>query len=272
MDEAKQLKYFQIVLQVIAVVAVPYAISQELWTWLLWGFVAYCVCGFLGVTIGYHRMVAHQSFETYAPIRYLFIVCGMLCSVSSPLTNALIHRCHHKYTDDKRDPHSPNVRGVMYAWFGDWMTNQDMKLDLRLVRQEMKDPFFRFTHKYYVPLLLCVPILLAFIDWKAAIYLYCVPAAFMYHLKGYLNTVGHTWGYRRFDTNDKSRNSWAMHIATIGDGWHNNHHADPSNWNTQVAWWELDPAAWVIRLVKKPDPVASHNNDDLVDTLKSVTK
>lgn len=272
MHEMKQLKYWQIFLQTSTVVALPYAIYQGWWEWLLWGLAAYCFCGLVGTTVGYHRLVAHKSFETYTPVYYFIIACGMVCSVSSPLTNALIHRSHHKYTDSKRDPHSPHLYGIKYAFFGDWMDKREVRPDFRLIREEMNDPFMRFTHKYYTPLLMCVPLLLLLIDWKAAVYLYIVPAGLMYYNKGYLNTVGHMWGTRRFDTPDKSRNSWAMNIASLGDGWHNNHHADPSNWNTSKVWWELDPAAWFIWLVKKPDPIRSHKTDDLMDQLKTATK
>jgi stearoyl-CoA desaturase (delta-9 desaturase) len=251
MQPSTKLKYFQIATHAIAIVAIPYGIYQEMWSWFGWALLVYFVVGVLGTTIGYHRMLAHNSFETYAPIRYLLIFCGMLCSVSSPLTSVLVHRTHHKHTDRARDPHSPSVMGYKGTWFGDWM-GIDLKLDLRTARKELKDPFFKFTHQHYATILLLFVVMLALVDWKVAVYLYCVPALFFYHYKGFSNVFGHSWGYRSFDTDEDSRNCWPMHILSFGDGWHNNHHKYPGRWNTQIRWWELDPAAWIIWLIKKP--------------------
>jgi len=269
MSEVRQLKYLQLALQIGALSFISAAVYNGWWFWLQVSLIAYLTYGFLGVTIGYHRMLAHNSFETYAPIRYLLIFCGMLCTIASPLTNTLVHRSHHKHTDTEKDPHSPVGRGVLTSWFSDW-TDYVPHLELRLIKKELKDPFFKFTHKYYVPILLMFSLVLTLIDWKIAAYAYCIPAACMFHLKGLFNVAGHQWGYRNYDTTDESRNSWFMHVMTLGDGLHNNHHMYPTRWNTQIKWWEIDPAAWVIWLIKKPR--RGHDACDLSDVLKAATK
>lgn len=250
MNELTQLKYLQITLQGVAMLAIPYAIYVGMWNWLGWMLLAYFIYGFFGVTVGYHRMEAHRSFNTYAPIRYILIGCGMASTIASPLMNILVHRSHHKYADTNHDSHSPINQGIKEAWFGEWMDRR-VRLDHRLAKKEIRNPFYLKTHKYYVPILLTYALILLAFDWKAMVYLYCVPAALLFHVKGFFNTFGHTWGYRNFECNDQSRNSWLVNIVTMGDGWHNNHHANPGWWNTRVKWWELDFAAWIIFIIRK---------------------
>lgn len=268
MQPHTQLKYWQIGLQLVTVVALPWALYEGLWSWLGWMLLAYFVYGFFGITVGYHRLEAHRSFETNKFWWGFLVICGMLCSIASPLMNLLVHRTHHKYADTKRDSHSPNVQGWREAWFGEWM-DRKVFLDPRTAKAEVRSEFYQKTHKYYVLILMTYAGWLLSIDWKAAVFLYVIPAALLFHVKGFFNTFGHTWGYRNYDTNDTSRNSWLVNLITVGDGWHNNHHADPSRWNISDHWYEVDFAAWFIRLIRK-HPV--HRTDDLQSTLKAATK
>ena len=246
----KGLKYLQWVNHVLGTGGLIAACYYQWWGWLYASLAAYVVLGFFGITIGYHRLIAHRSFQTSKPIEYVLACIGGLCTLTSPLGNALLHRTHHRYSDTEHDFHSPHTNGWLRAWFGDWMT-QDIKLHPRLIKDLYKDPFYQFTHQHYVTLLWLVVIGLTLIDWKWTVFLYCLPATLLFHVKGLFNTFGHTWGYRNYDTPDQSRNSWLVNILTLGDGWHNNHHAQPHRWDQGDHWWEVDFAAWFIRLIKK---------------------
>ena len=83
--------------------------------------------------------------------------------------------------------------------------------------------------------------------WKAAIFGFFMPILFVYYNLSLGLILGHRWGYRNFATNDVSANSWVMSLIGFGEGWHNNHHHDPKNWNTRVRWWEFDVPAMCIR-------------------------
>jgi stearoyl-CoA desaturase (delta-9 desaturase) len=61
--------------------------------------------------------------------------------------------------------------------------------------------------------------------------------------------VTHIWGYRNYDTPDHSRNNVIVALLVSGEGWHNNHHADPSSARQGHMWWELDLVWLVIRLL-----------------------
>jgi stearoyl-CoA desaturase (delta-9 desaturase) len=193
----------------------------------------------------------------------------MLCTIASPLMNLLVHRTHHKYADTNRDSHSPTVQGWREAWFGEWMERK-VFLDPRVAKREVRARGYQLTHKYYVPILAAYAFGLWAVDWKAALFLYAIPAALLFHVKGFFNTFGHTWGYRNHETDDDSRNSWLVNIVTVGDGWHNNHHADPSRWNISERWYEVDFAAWFIQLIRRrPQP---DRPKDLQELLRQGTK
>lgn len=249
MSHLNQLRYWQLFAQVVAVFGVAYAFSHDEISWLYVSLAGYFIIGFLGSTVGYHRMLAHGSFTTYKPIYYFLIFCGMCHCNSSPLAAIIVHRNHHKYPDTEKDNHSPVTMGIFKAYFNEWFPIK-IQPDIKLAKREFKKPFFKFTHEYYVPILMVYVILLTIIDWHLAVYWFFIPAALLYHAKGLFNVLPHKWGYRNFDLPDNSYNNWFLNIITVGDGWHNNHHKYPGRWDTKVRWWEIDPAAWFISLIR----------------------
>lgn len=107
-----------------------------------------------------------------------------------------------------------------------------------------------FFHNHYLKVILVYCLVLMMIDPVLVIFLWSVPALLsLYGILG-TNILCHIKGYRNFDTDDKSYNNIFISIITLGEGWHNNHHADPKNWDTKKNWWELDPTAFVIRMIK----------------------
>jgi fatty-acid desaturase len=71
----------------------------------------------------------------------------------------------------------------------------------------------------------------------------------VWHLTWSVNSVTHLWGYRTYDTPDSSRNNAIVALLNNGEGWHNNHHADSRSARHGHAWWELDVAWLIIRLL-----------------------
>jgi stearoyl-CoA desaturase (delta-9 desaturase) len=74
---------------------------------------------------------------------------------------------------------------------------------------------------------------------------------FTWHVTWGVNSLAHAYGYRNYETNDNSRNNWIIGLATNGEGWHNNHHADPRSAMHGHQWWELDLTYATIRLLEK---------------------
>jgi len=62
----------------------------------------------------------------------------------------------------------------------------------------------------------------------------------VWHITWSVNSITHLWGYRNFPTRDNSRNNWVVGLISNGEGWHNNHHAEPRCASHGRRWWEVD--------------------------------
>lgn len=78
-----------------------------------------------------------------------------------------------------------------------------------------------------------------------------VSTMLLYHVTFLVNSVAHMWGRRRYATNDQSRNNWWVALATLGEGWHNNHHRYPSSERQGFYWWELDVTHYVLKVMER---------------------
>ncbi len=237
------------------------------WTELVPFLVMYVATG-LGITIGYHRLFTHRSFETFRPIKLLLAVLGSM-SVQGPLLKwAAVHRRHHQHSDQSEDPHSPHrfggsalglVAGLWHAHIG-WMFTADHPNLSSYVRDLYADRLARNVSRLFVVwaiLGLLIPaglggllsgtwlgVLLGFI-WGGLARVFLV-----HHLTWSINSVCHLWGRRPFRDADESRNNLLFGILGLGEGWHNNHHAFPTSARHGLRWWELDLSYVVIYLLK----------------------
>ena len=71
----------------------------------------------------------------------------------------------------------------------------------------------------------------------------------LYHATFCINSLAHVWGTRRFETPDRSRNNLLLALLTLGEGWHNNHHAFPGACRQGLRWWEVDPTHGALRVL-----------------------
>lgn len=219
----------------------------------------YFLCGWfatmiLGITAGFHRMLSHKSFETYAPIRCILILCGILAGQGSPIFWAAIHRyIHHPNSDTNKDLHSP-IHGFWHSWFlWLWKIESD-DIDPRKAVEFLHDPFLRFTHKWYLVIYLFLHGILAIISIELWIWFAIIPSIVTFHSYSITNSLTHLkkLGYRNFNTKDNSTNIWWLWPIILGDCWHNNHHARVKSFHFgNKNWWEIDPAGFVIGLIKK---------------------
>jgi len=208
----------------------------------------YIITGILGVNVGYHRLLSHKSFKTYNLIERILSLAGIVTTIGSPMAWVAVHRQHHKAAETDTDPHSPYKLGKFNAWVGYW---NYLPLSPRLVKDMRKDTYQKFLHQHYLEIILFYCLILALINPWLIIFAYAIPACLCLHSTSAIIVIAHIHGYKTYDTNDQSRNSWIAHIMSLGEGWHNNHHAKPYAWQQGEKWWELDPPAWIIRLIKK---------------------
>jgi stearoyl-CoA desaturase (Delta-9 desaturase) len=204
----------------------------------------------LGITLGYHRMLTHRSFETYAPIRFLLLVFGSMALQGPALYWASIHIQHHANTDAEDDPHSP-VEGFFHAHLGWILAGRDADpsvygkwlLNDRLVLW-VSNTFFLWAVLGFV-----IPYLLG--GWTGVLWGGLVRVFLLNHVTWSVNSVCHTFGSRMFDTPDRSTNQWLVGLLAFGEGWHNNHHAFPRSAFHGLRWWQFDLSALIIRAMER---------------------
>lgn len=239
----------QVINHILAVIGIVYAIYVSEYSLLFVSVVTYWIIGVLGINIGYHRLLSHRSFKTHRFWEQLFSLIGVLTVVGSPLAWVAVHRQHHRSAERPGDPHSPYLLGNLRAWFGIWNMP---KLDLKLVRDMRENIFQRELHKKYLLVILIWTSILFAYDPLMIIYVFAIPACLCLHSTSAIIVIAHRHGYRPYpDVKDQSRNSWIANLITLGEGWHNTHHAKPYAWNNQERWWEFDIPAYIIRLIKQ---------------------
>jgi stearoyl-CoA desaturase (delta-9 desaturase) len=208
----------------------------------------------LGISMGYHRLHTHRSYQVPLLMEYFFAVCGALTLQGGPIFWVATHRIHHQSSDQPGDPHSPRDGG-WWAHIG-WLLvgeskHSDTVLMSRYAPDLAKHRFYIWLNDYHwVPMIALAVLLFAmggvpFVLW--GIFLRVVVGL---HVTWMVNSVTHMWGSRRFATRDDSRNNWWVALLTSGEGWHNNHHAHPTSARHGLAWYEFD-LSWIqIRILR----------------------
>lgn len=203
----------------------------------------------IGVSITLHRYYTHRSFEfRYKWIEYLFTFIAVVSGRGSPIGWVYVHRMHHKFADTPQDPHDPATVGAKI--FVPHLVKYGEKIDKKLV----KDLFNRTQlniNKYYNLIVLIWATGLYLVDVKFFICFYLIPMFFNYLALDLFVYLTHKYGYRNHNTNDNSKNNWFISLILWGEGWHNNHHNNPRDWNLRQKWFEIDICSWIIYLVKK---------------------
>lgn len=249
LSHSNQVRSLQLINHLLLIAGLFYMYFTSEFYLLLVSLVTFWIVGVLGINIGYHRLLSHRSFKTNKFWQVLCSLCGVVTVIGSPIAWVAVHRQHHQLTDQPGDPHSPHVLGNTQAWFGLW---GNTKLNLNLVKDLRKDNLQRLIHKEYLLIILLYGVILYAINPLYVIFVYAIPACLSLHAASAVVVLGHRHGYRTHDLGlDRSTNSWIANIITLGDGWHNNHHARPYAWNNQERWWEWDLPALVIRIIKK---------------------
>ena len=236
----------QVLTNILAIYGIWYTFNNDVSYYVILSIFLYYFLGLLGINIGFHRYLSHNSFKTNKFFHYLMTFSGTLTAMGSPIGWVSVHRQHHRCSDREGDPHSPLLLGTFKTWFGFWgnFKIREMCRDLR------RDPIQKFIHNYYGTIHLTYIGILLLINPLLVLYAYAIPAALIFHSAGIFDVIAHKHGYISHETNDNSRNSWLSNLVSLGEGWHNNHHASPLSWSTQEKWWELDPAGWIIKLIR----------------------
>lgn len=225
----------------------------------------------IGITVGFHRLLTHRSFQTSKPLEYAFAVLGSMAVQGPVISWVADHRKHHAHTDSEGDPHSPHVgnrtgmrgvaAGLWHAHAG-WLMSTQGRADWKRYAADLdEDRGMRLIARRFVPLVLLTLLLPALAGYVAG----GTPAAaatgllwgglvrifFVHHVTWNVNSVCHYFGTRRFLTADRSTNVFWLALPSLGESWHHNHHAFPRSAVHGLKRWEVDPSALIIGALER---------------------
>jgi stearoyl-CoA desaturase (delta-9 desaturase) len=211
-------------------------------------------CTGLGISMGYHRLHTHRSYQVPLWLEYMFAVCGAMTFEGGPIFWVATHRIHHQKSDMPGDPHSPRD-GAWWAHVGWILLGEAKHNNTRLMSKYAPDlarhRFYVWLNDYHwLPNVLLALLLLALGGLPMMLWGICLRVTVGLHATWLVNSATHMWGSRRFTTRDDSRNNLWVALITFGEGWHNNHHAHPTSARHGLAWWELDLSWLQIKLLK----------------------
>jgi stearoyl-CoA desaturase (Delta-9 desaturase) len=225
----------------------------------------------LGVTVGFHRLFTHRSFSTRPSVRFVFAALGSMAIEGPIISWVADHRKHHAFSDQEGDPHSPHVghgggwrgalKGLAHAHVGWLFIHTHRGKRDRYAPDLLADPVVSFVDRTFVFWALAglaLPFALGYaiggtvtagltgLLWGGA-----VRILVLHHVTYSINSLCHFFGHRRFETGDESRNLAWLSLFSLGEAWHNNHHAFPTSAAHGLRRWQPDPSAFVIRTLER---------------------
>ena len=208
----------------------------------------------LGVGVGFHRLLTHRSFKAPKWLEYVLTLLGTLSIQSGAIKWVTTHRLHHSHTETEQDPHTPR-QGTFWAHIGWIFRGTGQEHDQEAVKHYapdlLKDKFHVLLSRYYyVPTIILALILFAVGGWSMVLWGVFLRVVYGWHSTWLVNSANHIWGSRRFETKDDSTNNALIAFFSFGEGWHNNHHANPSSARHGLKWYELDMNWLAIRFLK----------------------
>ncbi|MGB8649405.1 MAG: acyl-CoA desaturase [Mycobacteriales bacterium] len=230
--------------------------------------VFYAISGH-GITVGFHRYFTHGSFKATRPVRIALAVAGSM-AVQGPVTRWVAdHRRHHAFSDEEGDPHSPwrygggfkgLSKGLFHAHVG-WLFDVEQTDQKRFAPDLLADRDVARVARFFpaiVAFSLLAPAVLGGLisgSWTGALTAFfwasVIRVGLLHHVTWSINSICHTWGDRPFKTKDRAVNVWWLAVASMGESWHNLHHADPTCARHGVDKGQLDSSARLIRLLEQ---------------------
>jgi stearoyl-CoA desaturase (delta-9 desaturase) len=249
----------------------PYFFS---WWGLLWLPIGNYIFCSMGIGAGYHRLLTHRGYKCPVWLEHTLAVLGCCNLQESPARWVVVHRLHHQHSDHEPDPHTPMV-STFWSHVG-WLFIENRHTTAaetyhKYARDVLSDRFYMKLERNSNYLWVFVAHAVLFfvvglgvgyllrgnlegsyqvgIQWLLWGVIY--RTLFTWHVTWAVNSASHLWGYRNYETRENSRNNWLVALATNGEGWHNNHHADPRAAAHGHRWWEVDITYATICLWEK---------------------
>ncbi len=249
--------FFFLAVNLTALIAAPY------WAWTHGVsrpeaalFVFYVIATSLAITVGYHRLYTHRSFDAAPAVHFLALFFGAAAFEQSAFKWASQHRTHHRFVDTDRDPYNIQ-RGFFYAHVG-WILFWKRVTDYANVAELEKNALVKHQHEHYrlwsIGAGVVLPVFIGGLTGHAmGAFLYAVAARLFigFHSTFMINSFAHTFGSQPFDATSSARDHWLGSVLTNGEGYHNYHHRFPVDYRNGVLWHHWDPGKWTIFCLSK---------------------
>jgi len=224
------------------------------YTWVDWAMfgLLYTVTA-MGITVGYHRLVSHRSFNCTSWVKGCLLIAGGWALENSALKWASDHIRHHARCDQDEDPYNA-MRGFWFSHVG-WLFFNDPRTEEKYASRLRQDPVVMWQHRYYVPIVLSGLILpfivgLIYNGWVSGLGCFLLAGVgrtfFVLNSTFCINSICHLWGEQPHTKADSSRDSWVVSLLTFGEGYHNYHHAHQRDFRNGPRWYNFDPSKWLI--------------------------
>jgi stearoyl-CoA desaturase (delta-9 desaturase) len=235
-------------------VLVHLACFAAIWTGITWQAVA--ICGALywlrifAIGAGYHRYFSHRAYATSRQFQFVLAALAQSTAQKSVLWWAAKHRHHHLHSDTKQDVHSPRHTGFIYSHLGWIFAERNDATDLVKVGDFAQFPELMWLHRLELaPAFILGLLCFLAAGWSGLVVGFFWSTVLVYHATFCINSLAHVRGSRRYVTGDDSRNNLVLAIFTMGEGWHNNHHACQSSARQGFRWWEIDMTFYLLKVL-----------------------
>lgn len=197
---------------------------------------------------GYHRYFSHRAYKTSRAFQFALAFLAQSTAQKSVLWWAAKHRHHHLYSDTESDVHSPRQKGFLYSHFGWIFARRNDKTDLAKIADFACYPELIWLHRHELfPAFLLALLTFAIGGWPGLVIGFFWSTVLVYHATFCINSLAHVYGRKRYVTGDDSRNNWLLALITMGEGWHNNHHAYQASVRQGFRWWEIDATFYILK-------------------------
>ena len=228
------------------------ACLAAIWSGITWQAVVICVTLYwvrlFAITAGYHRYFSHRAFATSRIFQFALAFLAQSSAQKSVLWWASKHRHHHLHSDTEEDVHSPRRKGFIYSHVGWIFAPKHDATDFEKVPDLARYPELVWLHRLELaPAVSLAAFCFLIGGWSGLVVGFLWSTVLVYHGTFCINSLAHVSGSKRYVTGDDSRNNWLLALITMGEGWHNNHHAYQSSARQGFLWWEIDATFYILK-------------------------
>jgi stearoyl-CoA desaturase (delta-9 desaturase) len=237
--------------QVLPFLLVHAGCVAAIWSGVSWQAIVICVALYglrmFAIGAGYHRYFSHRAFATSRVFQFILAFLAQSSAQKSVLWWAAKHRHHHLHSDTAKDVHSPRHKGFVYSHVGWIFYRQHDATDLVKVSDLASYPELMWLHRLeLMPAVALAGFCFLVAGWSGLVVGFLWSTVLLYHATFCINSLAHVHGRKRYVTGDDSRNNWLLALFTMGEGWHNNHHAYQASARQGFHWYEIDATYYAL--------------------------